>query len=227
MALPTTRRSVNVKNAKATQPHNSQSAATDVHPEETKSDNEDLYRQTIIALVKEFIKLRIILSHAEEKSHGIAQTFKHVGFPINGPRPAAELVEKEEREPRVTDPKWVQMALPGVGRVSIGKVAKGKAPVSIDGAKEFPLTPAPADILAVLLDVTETDEGGDFPMPRTPRELVAPYSARRGSPVDEHAVVMAISRLRFQLMTVGNVTPQLVETVPGRGVRFRIRRKKP
>jgi hypothetical protein len=124
---------------------------------------------------------------------------------------------------RVTDPAWKEQARTGIRRVHFGKPAKRKVPVSIDGAEEFTLPPAAADLLAVFLQGEDRDEEG-FASFRSYLDLAAAYSARRGHPAGVRAVVMGISRLRKQLMKAGDVSPQLVETMKNRGARLRIRR---
>ena len=105
----------------------------------------------------------------------------------------------------------------------IGAVKDGVAAVSIDEGKELSLTPALAALLAVLVAGDECDTDG-FPPFRSNLELAAAYSARTGRPASERAVVVGISRLRRRVWADSKESPKLVETISGRGARFRIRR---
>jgi hypothetical protein len=209
MALQTARRTKGVEHARKLTPA-----------------DEALYRQALTAIVRKFMRMRGVLSHLEEESDVIVQMWNELGIPVAipvAPPLAARRSAKPEPRPRVTDLRWKEMAEHGIGRVRIGTAAKGKVPVSIDGAKEFTLLRAAADLLAVFLQGEDRDEEGLAPF-RSYHELAAAYSARRGHPAGVRAVVMGISRLRKQLMTAGHVSPQLVETMKNRGARLRIRR---
>lgn len=172
-------------------------------------------------MVREFKKLRWLLDRAEEVADGIARMLIAAGMPVpEGPAPA---VRQKVRSRDLEDPRWERMARRGVGDVRIGPVNQGIVPVAIDGAPAFHVTPAQASLFAVLLTGDARDEDG-FPPFRDYREIAAAYSVRTGRPESERAVVVGLGRLRRRLMTDGGVSPRLVETLPRRGARFRIRR---
>jgi hypothetical protein len=171
-------------------------------------------------LARMFAKLQLLLSRAEEEADSIRQLL--ASFDIRAParrRPAAAAVRPDVR--RFADPLWTQLARPGVGSLRIEPRVDRKVRVSIDGARTFMLTPRLADLLAVLADGEPDEEG--FPAVRPYAALATAYSARTGRPAGVRAIVVGIGRLREQLMTVGAVSPLLVETRPGLGARFRLR----
>lgn len=173
-------------------------------------------------LVRAFGKLQSLLYRAEEIADGIARILAAAGIrvPDRPPVPPPKV-----RLRRFDDPRWELLARPGVGDVQIGKAKSGTVTVSIDGAPEFVLTTAAADLLAVLVAGEERDEDG-FPPFRGYPELAAAYGVRTGRPESVRAVIVGLGRLREQLLAAGRLSPKLVETVPKRGARFRIRRKK-
>jgi hypothetical protein len=170
-------------------------------------------------LARMFAKLQLLLSRAEEEADSIRQLL--ASFDIRAParRRAAAATRPDVR--RFADPLWTQLARPGVGSLRIEEPVDRKVPVSIDGARTFLLTPRLADLLAVLADGEPDEEG--FPAARPYSALATAYSARTGRPAGVRAIVVGIGRLREQLMTVGAVSPLLVETLPGLGARFRLR----
>jgi hypothetical protein len=225
MAHPKDRRTGGDDNARGAGRYESQGSHTNGRSEERNPRDQNTHKEDDVDLVEKFTVLQGTLSDAEETADAIAQMLRERGYPVgNLPRPTAGKATRA-KGPRVTDSFWKKLAPPEVGRVSIGVVANQKVPISIDGAKAFPLTPAAADLLAVFLAIRDRDEDG-FPVPRTARELAAAYSALRARPESERAVVEGISRLREQLMMRGNISPLLIETVPNRGVRLRIRLRK-
>jgi hypothetical protein len=171
-------------------------------------------------LARMFAKLQLLLSRAEEEADSIRQLL--ASFDIRAAarrRSAAAAIRPDVR--RFADPLWSQLARPGVGSLRIEQPVDRKVPVSIDGARTFMLTPRLADLLAVLAHGEPDEEG--FPAVRSYSALASAYSARTGRPAGVRAIVVGIGRLRAELMTVGAVSPLLVETVPGLGARFRLR----
>jgi hypothetical protein len=169
-------------------------------------------------LVRKFAKLQALLGRAEEEAGDIRDILLSFGVRVNDPNRG-----NGKRPPfrRFTDPRWEVLARRGVGSLHIGPVVRRKVAVSIDGAKEFILTPALADLLAVLAE-SEPDEEG-FPAVRSYEILAKAYSARTGRPAGTHAIVVGIERLREKFMSSGAGSPLLVETVAKRGARFRLR----
>ena len=175
-------------------------------------------------LTREWAKLQSLLSRAEEVADRIApmlgeRTIRPIAPLPTTPEPTTDATL------RLADPVWELRARPGVGQLRIGGVTDGLVAVSIDEAKEFSLTPALAHLLAVLAEGDTCDTDG-FPPFRSIRELAAVFSARTGRPAGERAVVVGISRLRRRLWATRQLSPKLVETMSGRGARFRIHRNR-
>jgi hypothetical protein len=169
-------------------------------------------------LVRKFAKLQLLLGRAEEEAADIRDILLSCGVRVSDP------IRRNGKRPllrRFTDPRWEILARRGVGSLRIGPVVRRTVAVSIDGAKEFILTPALADLLAVLVE-GEPDEDG-LPAVRSYEVLAKAYSARTGRPAGIHAIVVGIERLREKLMSSGAGSPLLVETVARRGARFRLR----
>jgi hypothetical protein len=180
----------------------------------------DLIQVDVQNLRREFTKLQANLNRSEEITDGIRQMLIDLGIRVP-PRPQKQ-TETKTRRLRMTDEIWEILARPGIGQLHFGEQVNGSAPVSIDGAKEFMLTAAAADLAAVLA-ADERRAADGFPPFRLFDELVEPYSARRGRAEGVRAVIVGLIRLREQLLFAGNVTPGYVEVRDGR-VRLRIRR---
>ena len=234
MPTSTARCSAFATKTRVVQRRDSKPSPAAVRPRDAKPHDGDPNKENGEDIYTKLTKLQGVLSKAELMADDIAQDFRTTPGAVQRPtpvqRPTVEAHEEQarlrKRTRRVKDPNWVRAALPGVRDVSIGAVAQGNVPVSIDDAKEFPLSPALADILAVLIEGEDADQDG-FPPPRSIAELAKAYGVRRRRHESKQAVVVALGRLRDRLEMVGNKSPELVETVRHRGVRFRIRRKKP
>jgi hypothetical protein len=118
---------------------------------------------------------------------------------------------------------WVKMAEPGVGSLRLRHTDGRIVMASLDGAAEFPLPAAQAEVLRVLATHQGTGGEGTFPPFRTIEEVAAMLAAGGGRPPSTRAVVVRISRLRPCLWDSGGRSPMLVETAHSRGVRFRLR----
>jgi guanosine-3',5'-bis(diphosphate) 3'-pyrophosphohydrolase len=151
----------------------------------------------------------------------------------NKPAPAfppAALVKsrgRRERSPRprprrYADPEFRRRAEPGIGSIEFHALDARYMLVSIDGAPKFPVPIDLARLLAVLAFTKEDSADGFAPFQS--RQVVAVRLAERTKRShQDHAIIMAIGRLRDLLHRKGPVNPLLVET-DGQNVRLRLRR---
>ena len=198
--------------------------STDTHAlaETRRADDLDLWDENDLA--REFTRLQANLNRSEEIADGIREMLKTRGVRVSRPkRRARRKAIDRDALPPLNHSLWKRAARQGIGHVHFGTATDRKIAVSIDGAKEFLLSTAEADLLAVLLDDHRRDAEG-FPPFRSFRDLAKSYGARRGNRAGVHAVRVGINRLQWQLMIAGGLSPGIVEVRHG-SARLRINRR--
>ena len=149
-----------------------------------------------------------------------------------GDQPALPVVPKaaagkdgrrgSSRGPRFSDPSYKARAEPGIGSITFTKIDARYVAVSIDGAAAFRLPAGLALLLEVIAFVESGSTDGFTPF-QSRANVAAVLEKLTGRHVADHAVVVAIGRLRTLLEVKTPAGPLVVET-DGPNVRLRLRR---
>lgn len=176
-------------------------------------------------------RLQRLLSRADETLDKVLMGHGPAGVhgPVVGPRAAVAAARwtqaRRTCKRRFADPAFKLLAEPGIGSIEFRRAGARHVAVSIDGAKAFRLSVGIARLLETMASADGERTDG-FAAWQSRREVAARLAKKTGRPYGDHAIVVAIGRLRWKLHTIGNVNPMLVET-NGRNVRLRVRRSTP
>jgi hypothetical protein len=166
----------------------------------------------------ELRRVRWVLGRAEERLGDVIDGLE--GGPSFEASPDSPAVNVKKFRRRYAGAQAREAAARGVSTITRRVIDAGTVCVSIDGGPEFALSPALADLLAVVSSAEPTPSDG-FVAFQSLDTVIAQMTAR-GRRSTRRAVIVGISRLRGQLRQ-HNYPPLLVETSVRLGVRFRLR----
>lgn len=175
----------------------------------------------VAKLVRTLIQLQRSAGHTEELADLAWEMLQALGIApgrLRLPR-VPPVHPKTSREPRFSDPIWIERARPGVESIRF-VVEGGNTTVTVGGLKPAALSPALTHLLRVLASGARQADG--FPAFQSYEDIAAQLQRMSGEPVGVHAVVMRINRLRSWLFALKAPSPLLVETAAGVGARFRV-----
>lgn len=175
-------------------------------------------------------KLRVVrglISRAEELMDAIVMD-SGGGRRPSAATPSARAIagdpSRQRRGRQFSDPVLRRLAEPGMGSIVLQAGDARHSLVSVDGAIPFRVSMGQAALLAVLASAEGDNDDGFAPF-QSLGALAIAIEKQSGRRPDEHALTVAIGRLREVFHTRGHVNPLFIETCRSRGVRLRLRRR--
>ena len=171
--------------------------------------------------------VRGLISRAEELMDAIVMDSGDGRRPSSSKASSRALAggpSREKRARQFSDPALRRLAEPGMGSIVLQPGDARHSLVSVDGARPFRISKGQAALLAALADAEGHHDDGFAPFQALGALAIA-IEKQSGHRPDDHALTVAIGRLREVFHTRGHVNPLFIETCRSKGVRLRLRRQ--